>query len=466
VRAGAAVPTEVESMGRILVVDDEQRMVVLLTSALEHRGHEVVGVTSGEEALRRVAQEAFDLVLTDLRMDPVDGMAVISGVKETDAGTQVIVLTAYGEVRSAVEALQRGASQYLTKPFNFDEVALVVDKVLDEAKRERHHRALVRASAERGSGRRLVGEAAATVRLRELIAKVAPTEATVLIRGESGSGKELVARAVHAASGRRRGPFVAVNCAAISESLLESELFGYRKGAFTGADADREGLFEAAEGGSLFLDEVGEAGAGVQAKLLRVLEERKLNRVGDPRERDVDVRVIAATNRALDEAIRRGDFREDLYYRLAVFPLDVPALRDRDDDIELLADHFLAALGRTDQTLPAVTRRRLREYVWPGNVRELRNVVERAHILAGAGRIEDEHVLIDTVVRREPPEAAVPDDLNLDNNARRLILAALRRASGNKSRAARLLGITRRTLYSRLKLLGLEDETIGDTGPE
>jgi two-component system response regulator HydG len=313
-----------------------------------------------------------------------------------------------------------------------------------------------------GAGRGLIGSAAATVRLRELIAKVAPSEATVLIRGESGSGKEVVARAIHEASARAPGPFVAVNCAAITESLLESELFGHRKGAFTGADSDREGLFEAARGGSLFLDEIGEAGAAVQAKLLRVLEERKINRVGDPHERKVDVRVLAATNRPLERAIEEGRFRQDLYYRLLVFPIDVPPLRERTDDIADLAAHFLTRLGRRDTELPATTLKRLRAHPWPGNVRELRNLLERAHIMAGHEALADAHVVIDVRTGGGGATADAggldPGDLDLDRNAQRLIRAALVRAGGNKTLAAEMLGITRRTLYSRLKLLGLDDE--------
>ena len=457
-------------MARILVVDDEQRMVVLLVSALKHRGHQVTGVGGGQEALAAVAAKPFDLVLTDLRMEPVDGLAVIEGVKATSPETAVVVLTAYGEVGTAVAALQKGAYQYLTKPINFDEVAHVVDQAIAEGDLQRQNRALkeVVSGVAGGAGRRrLIGDAKATRHLRELIAKVAPSEATVLIRGESGTGKELVAHAIHAASARARGPFVAVNCAAITESLLESELFGYRKGAFTGADSDREGLFEAARGGSLFLDEIGEAGLAVQAKLLRVLEERKLNRVGDPRERDVDVRVVAATNRPLEQAIGGGIFRQDLYYRLLVFPVDVPPLRDRSEDIELLARHFLADLGRLKVQLDKTLRERLRDYPWPGNVRELRNLIERAHILAGDGPVRPEHFLLE--VGAGPAAVNVPGmaaeaDLNLDNNARRLISAAIERAGGNKSRAARLLGITRRTLYSRLKLLGMEDFTANADG--
>lgn len=461
-------------MGKILLVDDEARMVTLLKSALAHRGHEVTGVNDGQTAIDLVAHEPFDLVITDLRMEPVDGMAVISGVRERSPGTQVVVLTAYGDVQTAVQALQSGAYHYLTKPVNFDEVAHVVEQALAARALDLENQALRRDVQHLGGDGGLIGQGQVTDRLRALIGKVAPSEATVLIRGESGSGKEVVARAIHAASARRNGPFVAVNCAAIAETLLESELFGHRKGAFTGADRDREGLFEAARGGSLFLDEIGEAGLAIQAKLLRVLEERTINRVGDPRERQVDVRVLAATNRPLEAAIAGGRFREDLYYRLLVFPVDVPPLRERADDIAELAAHFLSRLGRRETRLPAATLQRLRLHAWPGNVRELRNLMERAHILAGTEAIGDAHVIID--VRggaggpglpggAHPDPAGLPADLNLDNQARRLIRAAIARAGGNKTLAAGLLGITRRTLYSRLNLLGLDDDGNPLTGP-
>jgi two-component system response regulator HydG len=454
-------------MGRILLVDDEKKMVTLLRSALAHRGHEVTGVTDGARALDLVAAEPFDLVLTDLRMEPVDGMAVIEGVGERSPETRVVVLTAYGDVNTAVQALRRGAYHYLTKPINFDEVAHVVERALNERALTSQNEALRREVRHLGGGRGLLGASPATEGLRQLIAKVAPSEATVLIRGESGAGKEVVARFIHDASARAEGPFVAVNCAALAESLLESELFGYRRGAFTGADSDREGLFEAARGGSLFLDEIGEAGSGVQAKLLRVLEERRINRVGDPREREVDVRVLAATNRPLEQAMAEGQFREDLYYRLQVFPVDVPPLRDRAEDLELLAGHFLQQLGRRDTGLPASVLRNLRSHSWPGNVRELRNLMERAHILAGPGAISADHVVIDQRQGQAGPgrEDGLPADLNLDDNARRLIQAALARAGGNKTLAAEMLGITRRALYSRLKVLGLDDQGRPLDGP-
>jgi DNA-binding NtrC family response regulator len=439
------------------VVDDEKRMVELLTGSLMHHGHEVTGLTKGEDALVAIRRETFDVVLTDLRMEPVDGMAVIEGVQADSPGTAVIVLTAYGEVQTAVEALQRGAFSYLTKPCNFDEVALVVQKAMAESELQRENRVLRQAMAQLAGDQELVGDSPPMQTLQELIGKVAPSEATVLIRGESGTGKELVAHAIHAASPRDAGPFIVVNCAAIPETLLESELFGYRKGAFTGADQDKEGLFEAARGGTLFLDEIGEAGPGVQAKLLRVLEERKINRVGDPREREVDVRIVAATNRPLEQAIAAGGFRQDLYYRLLVFPLDVPPLRERLADLAALAASFLQHLGRPDQQLPAATLHRMQAYGWPGNVRELRNIIERAHILAGENAIRDADVVLTTDLQSPngAGTAAVAGDLNLAANERRLISEALRRANGNKSQAARMLGVTRRTLYSRLKLLGL-----------
>ena len=444
-------------MARVLIVDDEPKLVTLLKSALAHRGHDVVSATGGAEALALLPGGRFDVVLTDLRMEPVDGMAVLAGARKQSPDTAVIILTAYPEVKGAVEALQQGAAHYLTKPFNFQEVAHAVEAAAATAALARENRALHRAVAQLGGVPEITGLAPATEELRRLVAQVAPSDATVLIRGESGTGKEVAARAVHAASSRATGPFVAVNCAAIAETLLESELFGYRQGAFTGADRDREGLFEAARGGTLLLDEIGEAGPAVQAKLLRVLEERKINRVGDPVERQVDVRVLASTNRPLEQAIAAGAFREDLYYRLLVFPLDVPPLRERLDDIPLLAAHFLARLGRRETALPAAALSRLRSHAWPGNIRELRNLVERAHILAGPGTLAAEHVRLDVGGKAGPGVGmSLPADLDLDRHARALIVEALRRSEGNKTTAAEMLGITRRAMYSRMKMLGMD----------
>ncbi|PID79107.1 hypothetical protein CSB20_11720 [bacterium DOLZORAL124_64_63] len=448
-------------MAKVLYVDDEVRLVQLLVPALSARGHEAVGAHTGQEALDLLDQQEFDVVLTDMRMEPVDGMAVLRAAKEHCSETEVIVLTGHAtDVQDVVAAMQAGACHYMTKPFALADVVRMVEKHARVGEMARENRLLKQAVAVENAGREMVGEAEVTAHLREMIARVAPSEATVLIRGESGTGKEVCARAVHNASTRAAGPFVAINCAAIPETLLESELFGYRQGAFTGADQDREGVFEAARGGTLFLDEIGEAPAPVQAKLLRVLEERKINRVGDPQEREVDVRILTATNRSLEEEISAGRFREDLYFRLMVFPLEVPPLRNRTDDITLLVRHFLTSLGRRQKELPATALKRLRAHPWPGNVRELRNIIERAHILAGPSRIGNEHIVLGPGSARADEEGTMAPgaDLNLDNNARLLIRAAMQRAGGNKSLAAELLGITRRTLYSRLKLLAMEDE--------
>ncbi|MBT4291764.1 sigma-54-dependent Fis family transcriptional regulator [bacterium] len=434
-------------MANILVVDDEKRNVELLRLRLEGQGHSVTGCYDGASALKLFGEQAFDIVLTDLKMEPVDGMAVIKGVKKDSPDTPVIMLTAYADWKTAVGAMETGAFTYLKKPWEFDEVNHAVNRALDTTSQRRSTNALKQEVKHISGSRTLLGSSESMQQMLNLIAKVGPSDATVMIRGESGSGKELVARAVHDSSNRAKKPFVAVNCAAISGTLLESELFGYRKGAFTGADSDREGLFEAANGGTLFLDEIGEAGMDVQAKLLRVLEEKKINRVGDPRERKVDVRVIAATNRPLEEAIDEGLFREDLYYRLVVFPVDVPALRDRLDDLQELSSHFLGG-GK----LPAAALKRMRSYGWPGNVRELRNVIERAKILA-SGSVEDKDVLLD--IRTSGPSEKT-GNLNLESNEKKLIITALKRANGNKTAASEMLGITRRTLYSRIKLLDLD----------
>jgi DNA-binding NtrC family response regulator len=444
-------------MARILIVDDEKSQNVTMRLLLEGEGHQVVDAPGGAEALAALARESFDLVLTDLRMSPVDGLAVIEGARRESPGTPVIMLTAYADLDTAVEAMRRGAVNYLRKPWKMEEVKLAVSRALEGAAIAREGRAWRREAQRAAGAAGLLGRSPAMARLRDLVERIAPSDATVLIRGESGSGKEVAARAIHEASARAAGPFVAVNCAAIPENLLESELFGYRRGAFTGADEDREGLFEAARGGTLLLDEIGEAGPGVQAKLLRVLAERRINRVGDPREREVDVRVLAATNRPLEDAIREGRFREDLYYRLLVIPVDIPPLRERPGDVEILADHFLAGFGRREG-LTADLQRRLRAYGWPGNVRELRNVIERAHILAGPQPVGEEHVMLDvgSSPRRRADVADASGGLALEDHERRLIRAALQRAGGNKTEAAKMLGITRRTLYSRLNLLGLD----------
>ena len=449
-------------MAHILMVDDERSFVTVARDFLENQGHVVTGAFDGASAIALMNEQGFDVVLTDLRMEPLDGMAVLEAARATSPGTPVIMLTGHGSKEEGVAALEQGAVAYLNKPYSFAELSLLITRAVGEVRTRRENRELRRQTSPAVSFP-MIGSSWPMTDLREMIARVAGTDATVLILGESGTGKEVAARTIHAESRRSEGPFIAVNCAAITGSLLESELFGYRKGAFTGADADRDGLFLAADGGTIFLDEIGEAAPAVQAKLLRVLQERKINPVGDPRERAIDVRVIAATNRSLKEAIRTGEFRDDLYYRLAVFPLEAPPLRERRDDIAELAAYFLNEAGRVGQTLPAEVLKQLTAYGWPGNIRELRNVIERARILAGAGTVQLNHIVLDPG-RGRATVADEPADLNLQDHERRLIGLALRRASGNKTEAARLLGITRRTLYSRLNLLGLDGEGQGDPG--
>jgi len=453
-------------MAHVLLVDDEKNFVTVCRDFLEGTGLTVTAAYDGQAAIDLMREHAFDCIVTDLKMEPVDGMAVLDAVAAELPGTPVIMLTGHGSEADGVIAMEKGATTYVNKPFSFKELALRIESAVGEQAAHRENRVLKRQAAAKSDVHYPLGSSKAMRALQELIHRVAPSDATVLIQGESGVGKEVTAKAIHAASARAAGPFVAVNCAAISGTLLESELFGYRKGAFTGADEDREGLFEAAGGGTLFLDEIGEAAADVQAKLLRVLEERKINRVGDPRERVVDVRVLAATNRPLESAISEGRFREDLYYRLQVFPLSVPPLRERRDDIPELAQSFLESMGRRDGTLPDDTIDRLQSYGWPGNVRELRNVIERAHILAGPDQVGADHVLLHMGAKATPDAGGEPDDLNLENHERRLIRFAIERADGNKSEAARLLGITRRTLYSRLNLLGLDGDGSPESGPE
>jgi len=442
-------------MAKILVVDDEARMCQVVARSLEKKGHRVRTASDGSAALTLLDESPAEIVFTDHRMEPMDGLALLREVTARYPDTRVVMMTAYGEVDNAVAAMKAGASHYLTKPVDLDELHLLAERLVSEhAIRSENKR--LKAVVERVSGAvDLVGESEALAQVRELVQRVAPTDATVLIRGESGTGKEVTAQAIHRHSQRAGGPFMAVNCAAIPDTLLESELFGYVKGAFTGADRDKAGLFELANGGTVFLDEIGEANAGVQAKLLRALEERKFIPVGGRQEIEVDVRILAATNRDLERLIESGDFREDLYYRFNVFPLDLPPLRARLDDIPALTDHFLVRLGRAGEQLDADTLAVLRSHPWPGNIRELRNIVERATILAGDGPIHAQHILLPEARAARGSTGDEPVDLNLERHESRLIQIALRRSGGNKTRAAQMLGLTRRALYSRMERLDL-----------
>lgn len=437
-------------MARILVVDDEPKMTSLVCGELEDAGHTVTTTTKPADALALILKHSFDVVITDLSMPEISGMAVLEKALEKSA-TDVIIMTAYGTVESAVLAMKKGAADYLLKPFSLDEMRLIVEKLVERQRLtslNKHYE-----ETERGRmADSFIGSSPAAERVKKLISQVAATETTVLLTGKSGTGKELAARMIHDLSPRHAKPFIAVNCAAITETLLESELFGHEKGAFTGAVARKRGRFELAEGGTIFLDEIGEMSAQMQSKLLRVLEERQLVRVGGVDTVVINVRVVAATNRILRDDIRSGAFREDLYFRLNVFPIPMPNLAERGDDVLELAEYFLTRQRSRHPALDGPVRELLRGYDWPGNIRELRNVLERATILAEGEPLAVEDFALE--VEDAPIISGAPlreHASGLEATEHAMILAALEKAVGNKTEAARLLKITRRRLYSRMK---------------
>jgi two-component system response regulator HydG len=447
----------------VLVVDDQKNMRATTAIVLRSAGHAVEEAEDGAAALRRVQAETFDVVLTDLRMPAVDGMEVLRETRRLSPETQVIVMTAYGTIDSAVEAIRRGAYDFLAKPFKEDELLLRVSKALEK------RRLLGEVSLLAGEFRRryglehIVGRSAAIQGLLDRVSRVAPTDATVLISGESGTGKELVARALHVASRRGDRPFVPVNCAAITETLLESELFGHAKGSFTGATRARRGLFEEANGGTLFIDEIGETAPGFQAKLLRALQEGEIRRVGESTPVLVDVRVVAATNQDLRRAIGERRFREDLYYRLAVVPIRIPPLRERREDVPLLAAHFLERAARrtgAPKTLTPDAVARLVEHGWPGNVRELENVIEHAAALAPGAEIRVGDLQIESHATPVPGSVRTLAEA-VEETERATIEAAVIRAGGDLTRVARELGVSATTLWRKMKRLGLDARGAG-----
>jgi two-component system response regulator PilR (NtrC family) len=454
----------------ILVVDDERSMREFLRIFLQRRGHEVVTAAGGAEAIALLVQRAFDLALVDLRMPEVDGMAVLREAKRRGIGTQMVMMTAYASTATALEAMKLGAYDYLTKPFKVEEVGVVLEKALEKAALLEENRELKRQLG-RPALEGIIGKSPPMEEVMGLVAKVAQTRSNVLVLGESGTGKELVARAVHFQSPRRDGPFVPIHCAALPATLLESELFGHEKGAFTDAHRRRVGSFEEASGGTLFLDEIGDISQQVQVKLLRVLQERVLRRVGGSEDIRVDVRIVAATNQDLEEAVRRGAFREDLFYRLNVIQIRVPPLRERKDDIPLLARHFLQKYARELQKdmqgIADEAMKQLLAYPWPGNVRELENVIERAVTLetspvVGVGslppsmlRQELAHPAYGGV---EIPEEGLDLEKVLGDLEKAVLTQALKRTGGVRKEAARLLGITFRSIRYRLRKHDLEFE--------
>jgi DNA-binding NtrC family response regulator len=435
-------------MARLLIVDDEDNIRLALREALSAR-HQVEEAADGESALVKLSTGAYDLVLTDLRMGVVDGLQVLAEAKRRQPACAVILLTAYGSIDNAVSAMKAGADEYLTKPFRLEEVEHRVAALL-EKQALREERDLLRADA--GTAE-LVGDSAPFRELRRLISQAGPSEASVLVLGETGSGKEGVARALHAASPRAAGPFIAVNCAAFASGLIESELFGHEKGSFTGAAAQRKGRLEMADGGTLFLDEVGDLPADTQVKLLRAIEQRQFERVGGNATLKSDFRLVAATHRDLAALIKQGKFREDLYFRLAVFPLSLPPLRQRGDDVLLLARHFLARRGGKALQLGKAAAVQLKGYAWPGNVRELQNVIERAALLSDGGELDFSML----PGAKAAPAAAAGTSLTdqMDEAEKRLVADALRQAEGNQSQAAKLLGLERTTLQYKIKKHGL-----------
>ncbi|MEN8183275.1 MAG: sigma-54 dependent transcriptional regulator [Myxococcota bacterium] len=458
--------------GRILVVDDERSMQEFLEIFFRREGFEVVTAGAVESALLAIEADDFDLVVSDVQMPGRSGLEVLRAVKASSSDTIVVMITAFASTESAIAAMKEGAYDYITKPFKLDELSLVVEKALEKKLLSSENRRLRSELRSQLGKRSLIGNSPLMQRVYELIGRVADTKTNVLIGGESGTGKELVARAIHDSSDRQERPFVAVNCGAIPENLLESELFGHVKGAFTGAVQNKPGLFEVADGGTLFFDEVGELPGTLQVKLLRVIQEKKIRRVGGTGDREVDVRILSATNRRLEEEVAGGRFREDLYYRLNVIEIPVPALRDRMEDLPLLIHHFVERyaeeLRKPMTGFDDEAMRLLLRYHFPGNVRELENIVERAVALCRTSTLDVEALPPNVVTppqsasgRLLPAEGAQLDAV-VNDFERKLLLEALERSGGVKKRAASLLGISFRSFRYRLEKLGLDDPGSSD----
>ena len=448
----------------ILVVDDNLAHRTMLKTLLSGWGYAVAEAEDGSAAITRVHEKPFDLILMDVRMVKISGLEALAEIKKFNPAIPVMIMTAYASVETAVEALKKGAYDYLTKPLDFDELRLAMERAMEHSQLKEENRLLRERLSNRFDRRNLIGRSQTMTSLLETVAQVAPSEATVLITGESGTGKEMIAGAIHFNSFRKEGPFVKINCAAITETLLESELFGHEKGAFTGADRRKEGKFRQADDGSLFLDEVSEMSLAMQVKLLRVLQEREITRVGGNEVIKVNARIIAATNRNLLQDIAVGRFREDLYYRLNVVTLPLPPLRERREDIPLLAQHFLTRFAEMNRkTIKGFTPQamdRLLKYAWPGNVRELMNAVERGVVLSRSEYLDETELpwILSGDGPVEQLQVAPPvlsGEASLGELEKATILKTLETVEGNKSEAARRLGITRRTLHQKLKKWGM-----------
>ncbi|MCC6367298.1 MAG: sigma-54-dependent Fis family transcriptional regulator [Bryobacterales bacterium] len=448
----------------ILVVEDEDKLRRVMQLQLASAGYEVDQAATAEQAIPFL--DRADLVLTDLKLPGMSGQDLLSIAHRQNANLPVILLTAFGSVETAVEAMKAGAYDFIPKPFSLDHLMQVVRKSLEFSALRDENRKLREELGHRYQFENIVGHSRAMQEIFATIVRVAPTRATVLLAGESGVGKDLIARAIHYHSARRERPFVKIDCTALPENLMESELFGYEKGAFTGANTSKPGKFEQADTGTVMLDEIGDVPPSIQVKLLRILQEREFERLGSNKTLRIDVRVIAATNVDLRAALEQGTFREDLYYRLNVVPINIPPLRERKEDIPFLARHFVAKLssdlGATVESISDAAIEKLMEYHWPGNVRELENIIERSLVLCPHKVLDAADVRLDAAPRSRGTSADgfLPEGMSLDDFEKSIIREALRRAGGNKSQAARLLGITRNALRYRLSQMGMEDTEV------
>jgi DNA-binding NtrC family response regulator len=451
-------------MPTILIVEDEAKMRRLLELNLGEDGFSTLSAGDAETGMKLLRENTVDLVVTDLKLPGMNGLEFLHAVKRQNAALPVVVMTAFGTVETAVEAMKAGASDYVLKPFSLSEIRMVVRKELDVRNLREENRSLREALGKRYAHPNVVARSAKMQEVLATVDRVAPTNSTVLLGGESGVGKDLIARAIHEKSRRAAGPFIKINSTAIPENLLESELFGYEKGAFTGANASKPGKFELADKGTLFLDEIGDVPPVTQVKLLRVLQEREFERLGGTKTVKVDVRLIAATNRDLREALEQGTFREDLYYRLNVVPIDIAPLRQRKEDIPDLVNLFISRFaGDSGKPLKSISPEAMHilvNYHWPGNVRELQNIIERASALAKGTVIEatDIHLDLRPVKAANGATGFLPEGMTLERWEDEMIQEALRRANGNKSQAARLLGLSRNALRYRLSKIGIADD--------
>jgi len=460
-------------MSSILLVDDKSSMRKVLRQTLESDQYTILEAEDGEKAIETIKSKHVDLVITDIKMPRVDGMTLLRMIRELDSEIVVIIMTAYGTIETAVEAMKLGAHDYITKPFSTEQVKLVVDKAVERQKLVYENKYLREKLNDQYNYKRIVGNSPVMQPVYELIEKVAPTDTAVLIRGDSGTGKELVAHAIHFNSRRKDKPFIKVNCAVLAEGVLESELFGHEKGSFTGAAGKRIGRFELANGGSIFLDEIGDISPPTQVKLLRVLQEKEFERVGGTESIRADVRVIAATNKNLEEAIKKGQFREDLFFRLNVVPIHVPPLRERKEDIERLANHFLARYSmEAKKRIVKIDRKALdlmMQYNWPGNVRELENAVQRAVVLADSDTIYPSNLPLDIQTFQKGEFLQVLKENaslteKVENYEKELILKAMEKANHVQTKAAKLLDINRTALIYKLKKYGLLSDVPAENG--